>query len=199
MRLQCLLQQCDRCSVSLFAAFYCLCVLGLCVCVCVCVSGWTRMVRKKKRGTFQRKSLTDQPIMSTSLAVSGCIRSKKMMSLSCFLSHILEKPVYCRSTKDLLLMTAYSTITASLLSGSTLSESRSGSFLFFFHPPTWCWIAGSLTNWMVLCVCVWSSASLHSPSSGQMLRIWWMLMRDATSFIIWYQSLCNWNSPGGWL
>lgn len=125
-------------------------------------------------------------------------QKKKMMSLSFFLSHILEKPVYCRSTKDLLLMSAYSTITASLLSGYSSSKSRSGSFPFF-HPPTWCWIAGSPTNWMVLCVCAWSSASLHSPSSGQMLRIWWMLMRDATSFIIWYQSLCNWNSPGGWL
>ena len=63
------------------------------------------------------------------------IKKKKIMSLSFFLSCILEKPVYCRSTKDLLLMSAYSTITASLLSGYSSSKSRSGSFPFF-HPPT---------------------------------------------------------------
>lgn len=66
---------------------------------------------------------------------------------------------------------------------------------FSLQPQSWCQIDSSPSNWMVLYV-HGAQSSLCSPSSGQMLRIWWILMWVAASFIIWYQSLCNWNRLG---
>lgn len=60
-------------------------------------------------------------------------------------------------------------------------------------PPT-LWKTDHLNQFLIVSVCKAQGPASNSWSDAWLWRI---LMWDAAGVLIWYQALCNWNSPGG--
>lgn len=62
--------------------------LLLLLCMCVCVCGWTSMVRRNKRGTFQRKSLESLCALESSTETNYVYLSLCFFMTSFYLTHM---------------------------------------------------------------------------------------------------------------